>query len=69
MKIDGDAKTGTQETTLETTFFDITSKMDSLPDRYQRVFIADQPGIGGLQVTEADYLAKYGPGNLIKCFF
>ena len=68
MNIDGDAQTGTQETTLETTFFDITSKMDSLPDRYQRVFIADQPGIGGLQVTEADYLAKYGPGNLNKCF-
>ena len=61
-QIDEKAETGTQETTLKTTFYDVTSKVDSLPDRYNKVFIVDQPGIGGLKITEANYLAKFGPG-------
>lgn len=60
--IDVSAETGTEETTKETTFYDITSKVDEIPQRYTNIFIVDQPGIGGLEVTEADYLAKFGPG-------
>ena len=61
-QIDILAETGTEETTTTTTFYDITSKIDSIPDRYNNVFLVDQPGIGGLQINEADYLAKFGPG-------
>ena len=61
--ISAKANTGAQETTLETHFFDVTSKIDSMPERYKNVFFCDQPGIGGLKVTEADYLAKFGPGK------
>ena len=61
-KIDAKIKTGTVETTKKTTFFDVTSKVDSIPDRYNKVFIVDQPGIGGLEITEADYLTRFGPG-------
>ena len=58
------AKTGSEETTLETEFFDITSAMTSLPIGYEKVFLVDQPGIGGLKVKEANYLENYGPGKL-----
>ena len=34
-----------------------------MPDRYNKVFLVDQPGIGGLEITEADYLARFGPGK------
>ena len=57
------AATGTHETTKETAFYDITSKIDQKPDRYENVFICDQPGIGGLEVTEASYLSLFGPGK------
>ena len=57
------AATGTHETTKETAFYDITSKIDQKPDRYENVFICDQPGIGGLEVTEASYLNLFGPGK------
>ena len=56
------AATGTIETTKETAFYDITSKIVQKPDRYDKVFICDQPGIGGLEVTEASYLRQFGPG-------
>lgn len=61
----GKANTGVNECTIETQFFDITRAVNNKPDRYNKVFLCDQPGIGGLKITEANYLAKYGPG---KCF-
>ena len=57
------AKTGVNETTKETAFFDITDKIQDKPQRYGKVFICDQPGIGGLEVTEAGYLNNFGPGR------
>ena len=67
-KIDQSAQTGTVETTKESTFYDVTSKVDSIPDRYNKVFIVDQPGIGGLEITEAGYLTRFGPGELKNRF-
>ena len=55
--------TGAVETTKKTTLYNITSKCKNKPIRYKSVFIADQPGIGGLEVKEADYLKKFGPGH------
>merc|ERR1712131_557505 len=57
------AETGTNETTKETAFYEITEKIENIPKRYDRVFICDQPGIGGLEITEAGYLNKFGPGH------
>ena len=56
------AATGCNETTKETSFYDITQKIINKPERYAKVFLCDQPGIGGLQITEAGYLNKFGPG-------
>ena len=58
------AATGAVETTKETTFFNITDKVVSKPARYNQVFLVDQPGIGGLEISEAGYLEKFGPGNV-----
>ena len=60
------AATGTNETTKVTAFYDITSKIVQKPDRYDKVFICDQPGIGGLEITEASYLKEFGPGEDIN---
>ena len=57
------AKTGSNETTTETAFYEITNKVENKPDN---VFICDQPGIGGLKITEAGYLNDYGPGKYVK---
>jgi len=57
------AVTGTNETTKETAFYDITKTIVQKPDRYNKVFICDQPGIGGLEITEAIYLQQFGPGK------
>lgn len=57
------AATGCNETTKKTAFYEITSKITKKPKRYERVFICDQPGIGGLEIMEAGYLNKFGPGN------
>ena len=57
------AATGSVETTKETAFFNITNRVVSKPERYDQVFLVDQPGIGGLEITEAGYLAKFGPGS------
>ena len=57
------ADTGCNETTKETTFYEITEKITNKPNRYSKVFICDQPGIGGLEITEAGYLNKFGPGT------
>ena len=60
------ARTGSNETTIETAFYEITDKIVSKPERYDNVFICDQPGIGGLKITEAGYLNDFGPGRLVK---
>ena len=57
------ADTGAVETTKQTAFYEITSKCENKPIRYNSVFIVDQPGIGGLEITEAGYLARFGPGH------
>ena len=51
------------ESTQKTTFYEITEKITNIPNRYSKVFICDQPGIGGLEITEAGYLNKFGPGT------
>ena len=56
------AQTGVNETTVETAFYEITDKVSNKPERYGKVFLCDQPGIGGLKTTEAGYLANFGPG-------
>ena len=48
---------------METEFFEITQKVKNKPDRYNKVFLVDQPGIGGLEINEAGYLARFGPGH------
>ena len=58
------AATGCNETTIKTAFYDITSKIIKKPERYDKVFICDQPGIGGLEITEAHYLSNFGPGKI-----
>ena len=58
------AATGSNETTKETAFYEITNKIDEVPDRYGKIFICDQPGIGGLKTTEASYLNNFGPGEI-----
>ena len=63
--IESMAETGCNETTKKTAFYDITSEITRKPERYDKVFLCDQPGIGGLEMTEISYLAKFGPGNTI----
>ena len=41
--------------------------MQKKAERYNKVFIVDQPGIGGLEITETGYLARFGPGFLLLC--
>ena len=62
-KINAEAATNFNESTKVTEPFVITEKVKKIPDRYNDVLIVDQPGIGGLEVTEAGYLAKFGPGH------
>lgn len=57
------AATDFNECTLESEFFDITPIIANRPDRYDKVFITDQPGIGGNKITEASYLTSFGPGH------
>ena len=59
---------GVNETTVETQFYDITDKINLKPERYGKVFLCDQPGIGGLKITEAGYLANFGPGMFSLSF-
>ena len=63
--IESMAETGCNETTKKTAFYDITTEIIRKPERYDKVFLCDQPGIGGLEMTETSYLAKFGPGNTI----
>ena len=59
------AKTGTVETTIDAQFFDLTQHIDNLPKRYKKLFLVDQPGIGGQQVGSMDYLSTYGIGKML----
>ena len=43
--LDKSAKTGINECTTETEFFNVTSIVKTLPSKYKEVFIVDQPGI------------------------
>ena len=61
------AKTGVNETTMKTEFFDVTEAVKNKPRRYNKVFLCDQPGIGGLKINEAKYLHKFGPGEIFNC--
>ena len=46
------AKTGTTETTIETSFFDVTKAFkDVLTPDTSHVFFVDQPGIGGAKIN------------------
>ena len=57
------AKRGVNETTVVTAFYEITDQIANKPERYDKVFLCDQPGIGGLKITETGYLANFGPGK------
>jgi len=57
------AKRGVNETTVVTAFYDISDQIKNKPERYDKVFLCDQPGIGGLKITETGYLANFGPGH------
>lgn len=52
----------------QTTFYEITDKITGKPERYDKVFLCDQPGIGGLNRDNMDdglvYFSKFGPGKL-----
>lgn len=51
------AATGSSETTVKTEFFDITKHVDLTScEDIEEVFLVDQPGIGGLEITENEYL-------------
>ena len=46
------AKTGTTETTIKTTFFDVTKAFENVLTPYtSHVFFADQPGFGGAKMN------------------
>lgn len=62
------AQTGEEETTLQTSFYDVTHLMKIKPRRYNRIFIVDQPGIGGLKITEACYYNRFGVGHFNYTF-
>ena len=57
------AKTGDTETTLKTDFYDISGEVKNMHQKCKRVFLVDQPGIGGQEVHEADYLERFSPGK------
>lgn len=57
------ADTGVNETTKDTAFYDITDTIIDDSHGYDYVFLVDQPGIGGKDITESNYLQKYGPGH------
>jgi len=62
------AKTGTKETTTVSQFIDLTPHIKNLPSRYKKVFLVDQPGIGGQEIGSENYLQEYGIGmNTWKC--
>ena len=59
LKLKPSAATGTEECTLETEFFSIAENLNCT-FQWQDVFLCDQPGIGGLKIEKADYIAKFG---------
>ena len=56
LEVERQAKTGTEETTKRTEFFEITNKIRQKLEHYDKVFVVDQPGLGGLEINEAEYL-------------
>ena len=66
LNLPGRVETGSVETTKETAYLDITSVIVNKPEKYGKVFLCDQPGIGGLEITEAGYLQDFGPGTSIS---
>ena len=56
-------ETGCVEQTEKSQFFDITSIVKNIPDGYDRVFLVDQPGLGGIKVDDKEYLRTFGPGH------
>ena len=59
---------GTRETTLKPQFIDLTQYIRNLPNRYSKVFLDDQPGIGGQEIGSQNYLLEYGIGkNFNSC--
>ena len=64
----GFAETGITETTKETGFYKVTNKVVHKTNRYNDVFLVDQPGIGGFKIKEDGYLKKYGPGHFSYTF-
>ena len=53
--LDKSAKTGINECTTETEFFNVTSIVKTLPSKYKEVFIVDQPGIKSLIVENSQF--------------
>ena len=66
-------KTGCVEQTEISQFFDITSAVDGFDKRISlqgcdKVFLVDQPGLGGIKVDDKGYLRNFGPGHFDLTF-
>ena len=66
LKLPGRVETDLVECTKDTAYLEITDAIINKPEKYGKVFICDQPGIGGLEITEAGYLQDFGPGSFIN---
>ena len=47
---------------------EITGQVRNLPRRYKKVFLVDQPGIGGNEIGSVNYLARFGIGSSTETF-
>jgi len=58
-------KSGATETTVETDFYDITNVVKSLcpGQEIPKVFLCDQPGIGGIKISAQSYFETFTPGH------
>ena len=65
LDLPGRVETGSVECTKETAYLDITDAIIKKSEMYGKVFLCDQPGIGGLEITEAGYLQEFGPGTSV----
>merc|ERR1711972_823632 len=52
-------KTDVVECTVESQFYDVTDKLKT----NKKVFLVDQPGIGGQKVSAQGYMQKFSPAN------
>jgi len=64
------AKTSHIETTLFTTFYEVSSafSVEMRQTILEHIFLVDQPGVGGLNINRAQYLARFGPGHFDLTF-